>query len=223
MAKSKKTAKLSPTAKKMHSSASWRAMETQQLDLDKKVKDLERSLSEPQQLVDDATLLSHCHQFGQIHFECKTAAQKAVVIDYIQAKLGVGKDRMDRIRPVFLSPVVHGMLKQAEVQTVEDIHEAFKARELFSLKAITKFHKPEQTQAVKIANNKKRYKALRLVAWQKLVDELNTVITNSGLVASDNMIAATAATIALTHQLKKREEQLINKQLREAKKANVAA
>jgi len=56
-----------------------------------------------------------------------------------------------------------------------------------------------------------------------LVDELNTVITNSGLVASDNMIAATAATIALTHQLKKREEQLINKQLREAKKAKVAA
>jgi len=207
----------------MHKRASWKAMEVQQVDLETKVKDLETQQSEPQQLVNDATLLSHCHQFGQVHFDCKTAAEKAVVIAWVKAKLKVGDDRMDRIRPVFLSSVVHGMLKAAECKTVEDIHEAFKARDLLSLRAITQFHKPEQTTAVKIANNNKRMKALSLPAWQKLVEDICALLANSGLVASDNMLASIAATISLVHGLKKREEQLINKQLREAKKSSIAA
>ena len=223
MAKSKTTEKLSPTELKMHKRASWEAMEVQQADLDTKVKALETSLTEPKQLVDDATLLSHCHQFGQVHFDCKTAADKAVVIAYVKAKLKVGDDRMDRIRPVFLSTVVHGMLKAAECETVGDIHEAFKARDLLSLRAITQFHKPEQTTAVKIANNNKRLKALGLPAWQKLVEDICTLLANSGLVASDNMLASIAATISLVHGLKKRDEQLINKQLRQAKKSALVA
>ena len=229
MPTSKNASKLSSAVIALVASDAWKAQVSQETDVLVALANLAKVSDDPKAKLNAELMWQSCHWIWVRHSECPTSELERAHNDYLQAIKKHGVDRRKQISATLNHERLRSLIADAECASVVDVHECLMGHELTSLKAVTAWLKPEQTSKVRIAANKSQTRALKGddPNWKNDTAGIHlkavAVYAESGNYTVDDMIVVEAALLIAAHKIKKHVNNRLNREAREATKAETKA